>query len=68
MMTDAEIQDQARDVFTADADHRARFNAGLEAVPGQPFVSRSPLTPEKLRQLANAIRAKQGLGPLPPLA
>lgn len=64
IMSEAEINERARQTFVEDAKHRERFNKGLEAAPGVPFVDRTPLTPEKIRQLANNLRAKQGLGPL----
>lgn len=34
-------------------------------MPFVPFVSRAPLSTERIREIANDIRARQGLPPLP---
>jgi Cft2 family RNA processing exonuclease len=47
------------------AENRAKFREELKAAlapQGPPFI---PLTAAKLRELANAMRKRQGLPPLP---
>jgi len=56
---------RAREVFEDTAAKHKAFNAGQESVPGVPFVDRTPLTTEKIKQLGNDIRKRQGLPPLP---
>ena len=56
---------QAQEINEATAEFHKRFNAGLEATPGQPFVDRTPPSTAKIREYANAIRKRQGLPPLP---
>ncbi len=55
--------DRAHAIFIEETERRVeREQAAATAPPQPPFV---PLTAEKIREAANAIRAKQGLGPLP---
>lgn len=60
MMTDSQKQNAAE--VENNPDKFREELAAAKAPVGPPFV---PLTPEALRQIANDIRKRNGLGPLP---
>jgi hypothetical protein len=60
--------ERARETHEAAAAHREAFDQGREAAPGLPWVDRTAPTTAKIRAMANEIRKRQGLGPLPETA